>query len=54
MDPNPIETAKNADLRGSLPALVVRRNGALEHLYPQPGPANQRVQEPSGKYGDPI
>ena len=58
----PIESANNADLRGSLPALlraaqrarqlaaqtgtavVVMRDGVLEHIYPQSTVAN-RAQE---------
>jgi len=32
-------------------ALVVVRNGVLEHVYPQPETTTTRVQEPAADYG---
>lgn len=68
MKSKPIEQARNADLRGSLPALqraaqraraiaaqtgtaiVISRQGVLEHLYPTHQPAIQGVQEETPPY----
>jgi len=33
-------------------ALVISRNGVIEHIRPQPEPARSYVQEPSAPYGD--
>lgn len=33
-------------------ALVISRDGAIEHILPQPGPATAQVQELSAPYGD--
>ncbi len=67
--PRPIETAANADLRGSWDALqraakrarqiaaqtgtaiVVVRDGALEHVYPQAEATAHTVQESAAEYG---
>ena len=62
--PQGIESAINDDLRGSWlalqraamramqtgTALVVVRNGVLEHLYPMPEPATSRIQESGTEY----
>jgi hypothetical protein len=33
-------------------AIVVSHNGVIEHIWPQPEPASERVQEPQRPYGD--
>lgn len=33
-------------------ALVVSRDGVIEHIRPQPEPARAQAQEPSASYGD--
>ncbi len=33
-------------------ALVVSRDGVIEHIRPQPDPASPYVQEPPAPYGD--
>lgn len=33
-------------------AIVVSRNGIIEHIYPQPESVNAQVQEPKAPYGD--
>lgn len=35
-------------------ALVVVRNGVLEHVYPQPEASANQVQESAARYGDPT
>lgn len=70
MNKQPIETARDADLRLSPQAMqraarrarelaaqtgtaiVVSRNGVIEHIRPQPEATESLVQEPPAPYGD--
>lgn len=70
MNKQPIETARDADLRLSSQAmqraarrardlaaqtgtaLVVMRDGVIEHIHPQPEAAGSTVQNPPAPYGD--
>ena len=33
-------------------AIVVSRNGVIEHIYPKPESESAQVQEPQAPYGD--
>ena len=70
MNPSPLETARDADLRLSLQAMqraalrahelaaqtgtaiVISRNGRIEHIWPQGETARLQFQEPPVSYGD--
>lgn len=70
MNKQPIETARDADLRLSLnamrraarrarelaaqtgTAIVVIRDGVIEHIHPQPETAGSRAQDPPATDGD--
>lgn len=70
MNKQPIETARDADLRLSPQAMlraarrarelaaqtgtaiVVIRDGVIEHIHPQQEATELRVQEPPAPYGD--
>ena len=70
MNESPIETARDADLRLSLPALqraaqrarelaartgtaiVISRDGVMEHITPQLEALSASVQERPANYGD--
>jgi len=70
MNKQPIETARDADLRLSPQAMqraarrarelaiqtgtaiVVSRNGVIEHIRPRPETASPHMREPPAPYGD--
>ena len=72
MNPSPLETARDTDLRLSLQAMqraalrarelaaqtgtaiVISRNGRIEHIWPQAQATGSRVQEPPASYGDKL